>query len=83
MENTQLDFEKDDYRYMKQAITQAKKAYKRQQKSNESRIENEMKSRLQLFDNADENCLLLPLFQIPLLRAAVPRNHHEKHPARS
>lgn len=26
-ENTQLDFEKDDYRYMKQAITQAKKAY--------------------------------------------------------
>ena len=28
MENTQVVFEKDDYRYMKQAITQAKKAYK-------------------------------------------------------
>ena len=28
MDNTQVDFEKDDYRYMKQAITQAKKAYK-------------------------------------------------------
>ena len=26
--NTQVDFKKDDYRYMKQAITQAKKAYK-------------------------------------------------------
>ena len=25
MDNTQVDFEKDDYRYMKQAITQAKK----------------------------------------------------------
>mgnify|MGYP001345907623 CR=1 FL=1 len=28
MENTQVVFDKDDYRYMKQAITQAKKAYK-------------------------------------------------------
>lgn len=28
MDNTQVVFEKDDYRYMKQAITQAKKAYK-------------------------------------------------------
>jgi len=28
VENTQVVFEKDDYRYMKQAITQAKKAYK-------------------------------------------------------
>ena len=28
MDNTQVDFEKDDYRFMKQAITQAKKAYK-------------------------------------------------------
>ena len=28
MDNTQVDFKKDDYRYMKQAITQAKKAYK-------------------------------------------------------
>ena len=28
MENTQVVFEKDDYRYMKQTITQAKKAYK-------------------------------------------------------
>lgn len=28
MENTQVDFEKDDIKYMKQAISQAKKAYK-------------------------------------------------------
>ena len=48
-----------DYNSMNTS-TESYENYKRQQKSNESRIENEMNSRLQLFDNADENCLLLP-----------------------
>lgn len=61
-----------DYNSMNTS-TESYENYKRQQKSNESRIENEMNSRLQLFDNADENCLLLPQ-----LRNSTNRYQYEK-----